>query len=252
MATGHGEEAVLGPTPWEEHAHWWRTTFTRGADPEYELQLLPLLASHLGGCRRLLDIGTGEGQVVRHLIAADRRELVVGLEPAAAQITNARLAGGGPRYVRGAGEALPFPSASFDGVCCCLVIEHTVDPDALLAEAARVLAPGGRFVLLVNHPAFQGPDSGLVDDHILGERYWRVGPYLTEGVTVEEVDPGVRIAFSHRPLSRYVNPVAAAGCHLIAMEEPAPLPEFLAASVDAVLEAAIPRILLLVFSRLGP
>jgi ubiquinone/menaquinone biosynthesis C-methylase UbiE len=62
------------------------------------------------------------------------------------------------------------------------VIEHSSDPDALLAEAVRVLAVGGRFVLLVNHPMFQGTGSGFVDDQIMGEHYWRVGPYLREEI----------------------------------------------------------------------
>ena len=35
--------------PWERHATWWRETFTNGADLEYELQILPLVASHLEG-----------------------------------------------------------------------------------------------------------------------------------------------------------------------------------------------------------
>ena len=93
------------------------------------------------------------------------------------------------------------------------------DPDALLAEAVRVLAVGGRFVLLVNHPMFQGREW-LVDDQIVGERYWRVGPYLREDIVSEEVDPGVWLPFAHRPLSRYVNPVTALGCVLTRLKSP--------------------------------
>jgi SAM-dependent methyltransferase len=149
------------------------------------------------------------------------------------------------------GERLPFRDGSFDGVVCCLVIEHTVDPDAVLAEAVRVLAVGGRFILLVNHPLFQGTGSGFVDDQILGEHYWRVGPYLREDVALEEVDPGVQLRFAHRPLSRYVNPVVALGCVLTRLEEPEPPLEFLEGSIDLELESAIPRLLLLRFERLS-
>ena len=84
----------------------------------------------------------------------------------------------------------------------------------------RCSAPGGRFLLLVNHPMFQGSGSGFVDDQILGEHYWRVGPYLREDVVFEEVDPGVRLRFAHRPLSRYVNPLAALGCVLTRWRSP--------------------------------
>ena len=74
----------------------------------------------------------------------------------------------------------------------CLVLEHLEDLDGALDEVARVLRPGGRFVVFVNHPLFQTPGSGWVDDQVLDppEQYWRVGPYLPETVTVEEVDAG--------------------------------------------------------------
>lgn len=47
---------------WERNAAWWQGAFTEGADPEYEEQILPLVAERLGGCRRVLEVGTGEGQ----------------------------------------------------------------------------------------------------------------------------------------------------------------------------------------------
>ena len=50
---------------WESHAEWWIEGFTEGADPEYEEQILPLAAEYLAGARRVLDIGTGDGQVAR-------------------------------------------------------------------------------------------------------------------------------------------------------------------------------------------
>jgi SAM-dependent methyltransferase len=238
--------------PWERHATWWRETFTNGADLEYELQILPLASSQLEGAARVLDLGCGEGHLARRLALGTREHgIVVGLEPSAAQLASAIDQAGGPRYVRGVGERLPFRDGSFDGVVCCLVIEHSSDPDALLAEAVRVLAVGGRFVLLVNHPMFQGTGSGLVDDQIMGERYWRVGPYLREDVVFEEVDPGVRLRFAHRPLSRYVNPVTGLGCVLTRLEEPEPPLAFLEGSIDLELESAIPRLLLLRFERVG-
>lgn len=249
---------------WDPLAGWWKETFTAGADPEYELQILPLVAGQLAGVRRVLDLGCGEGQVARALIASGRVEYAVGLDPSRAQLSNALGAGAPPgepgpagapaspdastlRYLQACGEGLPFRDGSFDAVICCLAIEHAADVDAVLAEVARVLEPGGQFLLLVNHPMFQGTGSGFVDDRILGERYWRVGPYLVEDVTWEHVDAGVELPFAHRPLSRYVNPLAERDVVLVHMEEPAPHPEFLATSVDPELEGAIPRLLALRF-----
>ena len=65
---------------------------------------------------------------------------------------------------------------AFDAVVMCLVIEHLDPIEPSIHEMARVLAPGGRFLLLLNHPLLQTPGSGWIDDHILEEQYWRVGP----------------------------------------------------------------------------
>ena len=44
-------------------------------------------------------------------------------------------------------------------------------------------------MLMLNHPLLQTPGSGWIDDHILGEQYWRVGPYLRDDHRSEEVSP---------------------------------------------------------------
>jgi ubiquinone/menaquinone biosynthesis C-methylase UbiE len=237
-----------GPPPfaesWDEHADWWKATFTGGADREYEIEIIPLVVAQLRTPRVAVDIGCGEGQVARAVAAATGCR-VIGVDPAPRQLANA-LDAADPElaitYVQAEGEHLPIATGSVDAAFCCLVIEHVTDADALLAEAARVLAPGGAFVLVVNHPAFQGPGSGFVDDQILNEVYWRMGPYLAEQWDVEEVDPTVSLAFSHRPLSRYINPLAERDLVLVRFEEPSPRMELLAESVDADFESKIPRL----------
>lgn len=236
--------------PWEEHAGWWQDQFTDGADPEYEEQLLPIVAEHLGRARRLVDIGCGEGQVARHLVRAGVGE-VVGVDASQAQLATARARAGGPRYARAEARALPFAPASFDAAVACLVFEHIVDMDAAIAEVARILSPGGAFLFLLNHPLLQVPGSGWIDDHILEEQYWRVGPYLVEDVRMEEIVPGVTLPFVHRPLSRYVNTLAAHGLVLERMLEPAPPPGFVARAREYAESATIPRLLVLHLRRTG-
>jgi SAM-dependent methyltransferase len=148
-------------------------------------------------------------------------------------------------YGRAAAATLPFPSASFDAVVACLVFEHIDGFREAIAEVGRVLTPGGRFLFFLNHPLLQTPGSGWIDDRILDEQYWRIGPYLAENSVVEEVDKGVFIPFIHRPLSRYVNAMAAAGLVIERMEEPAPPPGFLARASEYVEAATIPRLLFL-------
>ncbi len=229
---------------WETQAGWWQDEFTDGADPEYVEQILPIVAETLGGATRVLDIGTGEGQLARHLMEAGVRT-AVGIDPSEAQTHVARERAGGPQYARAAADALPFPDASFDAVVACLVFEHITAVDEAIAEVARVLEPGGTFLFLLNHPLLQVPGSGWIDDHILDEQYWRIGPYLVEDVSIEQIAPDVHLPFVHRPMSRYVNAMADHGLMLQRMLEPAPPPGFLAKAPEYVESASIPRLLVL-------
>ena len=231
---------------WETHAGWWQDGFSAGADPEYEEQILPLAAAGLAGAVRVLDIGCGEGQVARLSMAGGAR-LAVGVDPTWAQVVEAVRRGGGVRYGRAGAGALPFADASFDAAVACLVFEHIRDVDAAIAEVSRVLVPGGRFLFFLNHPLLQTPNSGWIDDQVLDppEQYWRIGPYLVEDETVEEVEKGVFIPFIHRPLSRYINALAANGLLVERMEEPTPPPGFLALADEYAAASTIPRLLYL-------
>ena len=232
----HGQE-------WETHAGWWQEHFTDGADPEYEEQILPLADAHLAGTHRVLDVGCGEGQMARRVAALGAE--VVGVDGSWAQIAEARRRGGGPTYVRGSAIALPVADGSFDAVTACLVLEHVEPFEPAIDEIARVLAPGGCFVLFLNHPLLQAPGSGWVDDHILGEQYWRLGPYLPDDESMEEVAPGVRLPFMHRPLGRYINVMAERGLLVEHMDEPPPSPGFVARAPEYGEAASIPRLMVL-------
>jgi SAM-dependent methyltransferase len=235
---------------WEAHAGWWQKAFTDGADAEYVEQIVPLAAEHLAGAVDVLDVGTGEGQLARVAAGAGARR-VVGVDPSWTQLGEAGRRGRGPAYVRGEAVALPFPDDSFDAVLACLVFEHIEGMDAAIAEVGRVLQPGGRFLFFLNHPLLQTPNSGWIDDHILEEQYWRIGPYLVEDTSLEEVDKDVFLPFVHRPLSRYVNAMAAAGMLITGMEEPPPPPGFLTRAEEYSAASTIPRLLFLRAQKTG-
>ena len=230
---------------WEAHAGWWQTAFTDGADAEYVEQIVPLAAEHLAGATAVLDVGTGEGQLARVAAGSDGARRVVGVDPSWAQLVEAGKRGGGPLYMRAEAVALPFPDRAFDAVLACLVFEHIEGVDAAIAEVGRVLRPGGRFLFFLNHPLLQVPGSGWIDDHILEEQYWRIGPYLVEDVSLEEVDKDVFLPFVHRPLSRYVNAMASAGLLITRMDEPPPPPGFLSRAEEYSEASTIPRLLFL-------
>jgi len=96
----------------------------------------------------VLDLGCAGGFMAEAMHDLGAR--VHGIDPAAEAIAAARAhaeaTGRDIAYSVGRGEALPYPDARFDAVVCVDVLEHVEDWPALLAEAARVLRPGGWFL----------------------------------------------------------------------------------------------------------
>ena len=228
---------------WEQHAAWWQHTFTGGADPEYEDQILPLVARHLDGARRVLDIGCGEGQVARHVAGTGAE--VLGLDPAPSQVREARRRGGGPRYAQARAEALPWRNGSFDAVVACLAFEHVDAIDVAIHEVAA--RPSTRWPVPAARrtPAAAGAAQrlGRGPDHrraLLAHRC--LPPRARRG---RRGRAGVRLRFIHRPLSRYVHALGRAGLLVDDMEEPPP-PAALLETLWRFPEAAtIPRIVLI-------
>ena len=206
------------------------------------------------GDERVLDIATGGGHTalafaphVRAVVATDLTPRM--LDAAAAFVREQGAAN--VTFELADAEALPFADASFDAVLACLVFEHIDAVDDAIGEIARVVRPGGRFSFFVNHPLLQTPGSGFIDDHMIDppEQYWRVGPYLVEGESIEQVEQGVWIRFIHRPLSRYVNSMLDHGFELLRMVEPAPPPGFLERAPEYPGAASIPRLMYLRLRR---
>lgn len=226
---------------------WWQQNFTDGADAEYVELICPLAVSHLGGLARIADIGAGEGQMARTLVQAGCE--VVAVDPSRRQTVEGLRRSGGPAWLRGEATALPLRDGSFDGALSCLVIEHVADLEGAFAEAARVLRPRGVLVVMMNHPLVQTPHSGWIDDHMVEppEQYWRLGSYLGDTETVEEVEHDVFVRFFHRPLHRYVDAAADVGFVVERIEEPPPPSGFLATAPEYRHATTIPRLMLLRF-----
>ena len=103
---------------------------------------IPLFVEAIGRGKRVLDLGCRSGALTRHFVEGNS---VVGLDVDAAALEKARARGIEPVQAN-VEEPLPFEDASFDAVVAGELFEHLQFPDALVAEARRVLRPGGVLV----------------------------------------------------------------------------------------------------------
>ena len=92
----------------------------------------------------VLDLACGTGDLCRDLTTAGH--LPVGIDFSAGMLAAAHAPD--VAWVRGDGACLPFRSAGFDGLVCGFALRNFVALDAVFAECARVLRPGGRVSLL--------------------------------------------------------------------------------------------------------
>jgi SAM-dependent methyltransferase len=130
-----------------------------------------------GAGGRVLELGAGTG-VNLDLYPAGVDELVLSEpDPHMAKRLRAKLGPSGRQatVVEAPGERLPFEDDSFDTVVTTLVLCTTPDPAATLAEAARVLKPGGR-LLFLEHVRAEDPGLARWQDRL--EKPWR---FLADG-----------------------------------------------------------------------
>lgn len=119
----------------------------------------------LGG--PVLDVGCGTGLSTRPFQTLAGH--VVGVDPSASMLAEASRIGG-PHYVRGLAEALPFGDAAFSLVTIGCAY-HWCEPAAFLDEAIRVLTPTGILVLYDNFFYADKPRASAVFDWLTAE-YW--------------------------------------------------------------------------------
>lgn len=173
--------------------------------------------------RDVLEIGAGSGQCSRWL--AGRGAHVVATDLSAGMVAtglrvNAGIAAdsaGRVPFVQCDGRSLPFADASFDVVFTAYgVVPFVADSDAVMAEAARVLRPGGRFVFSTTHPVrWAFPDDPGPRGLTVSQSYFDRTPYV-------EQDASGRATYveHHRTLGDRVREIAGAGLRLLDVVEP--------------------------------
>ena len=200
---------------WSDMGEWWLTELER--DHAYEDVVTPMLLDILDPQPGdlYLDLGSGEGRVMRAV--QDRGSRAHGVE--LNRFLASRSAAVGPTVIGELPDLSFFRSDVYDGAFCVGVLEHVPDHLAFFEAVARVVRPNGHLSVVMNHSVWTAPGSTPITDGD-GEVLWRPGEYLSEGFLDEPVDH-LTIRFHHRPISSLVNAAADSGWSLVRMIEAA-------------------------------
>jgi len=188
--------------------------------------LLELLALNTGD--RLADLGCGHGILAPPVAGLGARYVGVDLSSrliAEARRNHARHG----RFLVGDATQLPghrlLADGGFDAVSFLLSIQDINPLEAAVAEAARLLRPGGRLGMVMLHPCFRIPrQSGWGWDEGRGLKFRRLDSYLSPlAVPMQEHGQGTTRSY-HRPLGDYVAALNAAGLAVTGIREVADWP----------------------------
>jgi SAM-dependent methyltransferase len=131
------------------------------------------------------------------------------------ELARRRLGEGVALHQAALGEAaLPFADGAFDDVVACLVLHYLEDWTGPLAELRRVLKPGGRLIVAVNHP--------FVYTSFHPEGYYFATQQYSEEYTFGGQD--VVLNHWHRPLHAMAGAFTAAGFRIAVISEPPAAP----------------------------
>ena len=102
-----------------------------------------VLAARVAGSERVLDLGCGDGALLDLLAVPGRQLAGIDISHDSLAVARRRPTLAGARLLEGRAQALPFPDNSFDACTSHMALMLMDEVDAVAAEIARVLVPGG-------------------------------------------------------------------------------------------------------------
>jgi SAM-dependent methyltransferase len=207
------DEPVAGQD-WEQQARNWIAWARRPGFDSYWRYRDDFFALVPSPGRATLDIGCGEGRVSRDLAALGHT--VTGVDAAPTMLAAAYEEDPAGTYLHADAAKLPFSDASFDVVVGYNTFMDVADLPGALAEACRVLAPGGRLCVAIIHPI---TNTGLPATAGAAPE----GSYFeSRRFAGWERRDGMEMLFQgwDHPLTAYTSPLEEAGLLIEAIREP--------------------------------
>jgi ubiquinone/menaquinone biosynthesis C-methylase UbiE len=172
----------------------------------------------------ILDLACGQGFFSHALSAKGAKVVGVDISPELIAIAKKHASHNEEFYVSPAQNLSFLKPLSFDATLVVLALQNIEHIAPVFKEVSRVLKKGGKFVIVLNHPAFRISDkSSWGFDEEKKIQYRRVDEYLSESRKKVDMKPGTpgkefTVSF-HRPLQVYSKTLANAGFATLRIEE---------------------------------
>ncbi len=212
-------------TSWSAVADWYDTYLEVTPDSYQAMVIAPnllrVLALKKGEC--VVDIACGQGYFTR--LFADAGAVATGADISKELIATAKKRAPKIEFNATPAHKLLFAKdASVDAVTIVLAIQNIENIADVFAEAKRVLKPDGRFVLVMNHPAFRIPKrTSWGWDEATKTQYRRVDGYLSAATIPIDMHPGAAKSAQtlsyHRSLQDFFKALTKSGFAVTRLEE---------------------------------
>ncbi len=217
-------------TSWGGVAEWYDKHLEKTNDTYHEKVVHPNLLRMLGDIKgkQILDLACGQGIFSRLL--ADKGASVVGVDLGKELIDIAEKKNADYKFKihffhSASNDLFMVKSETKDVVVCVLALQNIEKMQETVAEVSRVLKKGGRFIAILNHPAFRNPrHTHWGYDEAEKVQYRRVNEYLSESKIKIDMTPGAvkdkkfTVSF-HRPLQVYMKSFGKQGLAMTRLEE---------------------------------
>ena len=179
-------------TGWGGVADWYDAT-VNDADSHQARVIMPnilrLFAPEKG--KKILDLACGQGYFSHALSAMGARVTGVDIAPELVRIAESRAKHNEEFFVASADDLSALDGKKFDAALCVLAIQNMEEITDVFAEVSRLLKNGGKFIIVLNHPAFRIPDkSSWGFDEKSKTQYRRIDEYMSESKKEIDMHPG--------------------------------------------------------------
>lgn len=222
---GGGQRRGLD-TSWQGVAKWYHQKVSSGGSYFHEQVVLPgaLKLLNLKAGDSLLDLACGDGVLARSL---PKGVEYIGVDLATSLVEAAKRTNNSPKATfQVADISQPFNLAhqNFSHAAIILALQNVENVAGVFANAAKYLRPGGKFLIVLNHPYFRIPRfTGWGIDEQKKLQYRRIDRYITPQKIPINMTPGqeqTKLTWSfHYPLATYSQLLAQQGFKIELIEE---------------------------------